>query len=146
MNNIKYNLVSKILQYGEIRKVSNIRWYASLEIIRPQVPIVAVISFVCINNTKCKTEVGGGGGHIIIQKYMNNILKKMEIRKPGSRSTYTALSSVQLVISLGIIPCKLFWWSALVHNQKNQKVQKQIKWRSTFLWYFNVKNLMEELS
>lgn len=55
-------LVSKILQYGEIRKVSNIRWYASLEIIRPQVPIVAVISFIsrCINNTKCKSEVSGG--------------------------------------------------------------------------------------
>ena len=98
--------MSKILQYGEIRKVSNIRWYASLEIIRPQVPIVAVISFVC----NSEVGVGGGGvGHIIIQKYMNNILKKMEIRKPGSRSTYTALSSVQLVISLGIIPCKLFW-------------------------------------
>lgn len=50
LNNKNYNVVSnthtkkkkkkmpKILQYGEIRKVSNIRWYASLEIISPQVP------------------------------------------------------------------------------------------------------------
>ena len=29
--------------------------------------------------------------------------------------TYSALKSEQLVSSLGMVPCKLLWWSALIH-------------------------------
>lgn len=115
-----------ILQYSKKQKVSNICWYSSLQIICPQVPTLMIK--MTPSGVKCT--------------YMNESYQMQEqwiwVRCSFVKLTYKALSSVQFVISFGIDPCKLFWWSALfqgeielqseiLQEEKQKRVKKGIE-------------------